>query len=174
MPAEFQKREMEFTLIQSDLVVVELPDHRVDALSMGLTVAAWIFLFLGLRRLAAAALPERQRKLLRIPMAGLGLYTLGCLAIVLEQWRFLFIVPLGLLLTAAGMVIVGVGVIRRKVWPGWQAFTLVLVGLYPFLGMFPVVALYGAPNYSVNYFWGVPWLLLGYSLYAKPAPVRAT
>ncbi len=56
-----------------------------------------------------------------------------------------------------------------------------MASVYPIAGRaLPVsvhvsmAALYGAFNYSVNSFWGVPWLLLGCACTTSPARPRST
>jgi hypothetical protein len=158
---------IEFILLQFNLVVVELPDRRIDTLSIALAIAAWILLLAGVKILSASGLLQHKRKLFWIPITGLVLYTLGCFAIVFEQWTLIIVVPLGLLLTATGMLVLGGVLLKEKTGPGRVSVALLLVGLYPFLCMFPIVAFTGAPNYSVNYFWGVLWVILGCCLRIK-------
>ncbi|WP_128544515.1 hypothetical protein [Larkinella soli] len=109
---------IECILLMLNLVVVELPDRRIDSLSLSLSIAAWIFLLLGLWALSTArVLP--QQKVFWIPLTGLLFYCLGCLAIALELWNLVYIVPVGLLLTAGGMLLLGIAAIRSKAWKGW-------------------------------------------------------
>ena len=47
---------------------------------------------------------------------------------------------------------------RRR---GIQSALPLLVGLYPFLVMFPLLVITGHPDLAAIMGWGVPWLLLG-------------
>lgn len=153
---------IEFVLIVCDLVTVELPDHKIDRFSILLSTAAWIFLLAAFIHLYRMNFLGRRNSLLWIPVSGLVFYILGCVFIMLDLWSLIFIVPIGLLLTASGTTVIGIFTIKMKLMKGGGWF--VLAGLYPFLFMFPIVAIYGSPDYSVNYLWGLPWVLTGYSL----------
>jgi hypothetical protein len=73
--------------------------------------------------------------------------------------------PLGAFLSAAGMVWVGIQIVRRDDrWAGWEKFTPLIVGIYPFVVMFPAVMITGYPNIYLIMLWGLPWLLFGISL----------
>jgi hypothetical protein len=69
--------------------------------------------------------------------------------------------PLGALLTGAGMVITGIQVLAGKRWQGINGKLPLLVGLYPFLVMFPLLIIQGHPNLIAIMGWGIPWLFLG-------------
>ncbi len=127
--------------------------------------------------------------------AGPGWFAKGALAVALVG-RILFVLaelhaivlgsddtpllPLSAFLTAVGMLLVGVAVLRAKHWEGWKRFTPLLCGLYPFLAMFPLIAITSAPNAWTIAAWGVLWALLGLALRAsmataeplRPATVR--
>lgn len=155
---------LEFILLQFNLVVVELPERRIDTLSIVLAIATWILLLAGVRILSTSGLLQRKRKLYGVAITGLSLYTFGSLAIAFKQWALVYTVPVGLLLTAIGMVVIGIALLREKLVGTRTGAAFLAVGLYPFLCMFPIVAITGAPNYSVNYFWGFLWMVLGFSL----------
>jgi hypothetical protein len=69
--------------------------------------------------------------------------------------------PMGALLSGAGMVVTGIQVLVGKRWPGVKGTLPLLVGLYPFLVMFPLLVITGHPDLRAIMGWGVPWLLLG-------------
>lgn len=75
--------------------------------------------------------------------------------------------PLGALLTGTGMVITGIQVLAARRWQGIGGKYPLLVGLYPFLVMFPVLMLKGRPDLTAIMAWGLPWLLLGIGLVAE-------
>ena len=111
--------------------------------------------------------------------AGPGWFAKGALAVALVG-RILFVLaelhalvlgsddtpllPLSALLTAVGMLLVGVAVLRTGRWNGWTRVTPLLCGLYPFLAMFPLIAITSAPNPWTIAAWGVFWTLLGLAL----------
>ncbi len=86
-----------------------------------------------------------------------------------------FLLPVGALVTAVGMTLVGVAVLRAKRWSGWQRFAPLLAGVYPFVAMFPFIFITNEPSMLAIAAWGLPWLLLGYAIYSgSPASPRDT
>jgi hypothetical protein len=75
--------------------------------------------------------------------------------------------PLGALLSGVGMVVTGIQVIAGKRWPGIKGKLPLLVGLYPFLVMFPLLIITGHPDLAAIMGWGVPWLLLGFGMISE-------
>jgi len=72
---------------------------------------------------------------------GLGITLLGRVVFVLAEIHSSILVddsvlqPVGAVITAVGMTLVGIAVLRRRRWGGWQRVTPLLVGVYPFLGL---------------------------------------
>jgi hypothetical protein len=77
------------------------------------------------------------------------------------------LLPLGALLTGVGMIIVGIQVIAGRRWQGLASKFPLLVGLYPFLVMFPLLILQGRPDLTAIMGWGLPWLALGLAMNAE-------
>ena len=75
--------------------------------------------------------------------------------------------PLGALLTAIGMTITGIQVLTAKRVTGVKKFAPLLVGLYPFLVMFPLLLITGHPDLTAIMGWGIPWLVLGYTMISE-------
>jgi hypothetical protein len=69
--------------------------------------------------------------------------------------------PIGALLTALAMTTYGVVVLRRGEVRGPGRWAFLAVGLYPFVGMFPVVAITGEPSFVLIALWGVPIASVG-------------
>ncbi|MBA4116976.1 MAG: hypothetical protein H0X71_11220 [Rubrobacter sp.] len=108
---------------------------------------------------------------------SLGLALLGRVDFVVAEVHSLIIgydsdlLPLGALITAVGMTLVGIAVLRAKRWGGWRRFTPLLAGIYPFVAMFPFIFVTGEPNELAIAGWGLLWLLLGYAIWSSgPAP----
>ena len=103
---------------------------------------------------------------------SLGIALLGRADFVVAEVHSLFIgaesilLPVGALVTAVGMTLVGVAVLRAGRWGGWQRYTPLLAGVYPFVAMFPFIFISGEPSMLAVTVWGLPWLLLGYALYS--------
>jgi len=127
---------------------------------------------IGLRSLR----PDGGRRLGRF---GFGLAVLGRLVFVAAEVIALVdgaeseaLLPLGAVLTALGMVMVGGSTIRAGVWNDWRRFTPLAVGVYPFLFMFPLVATGGSPDLSVA-LWALPTSALGVAVLGMATvPVR--
>ena len=108
---------------------------------------------------------------LLVPSIGAVSYIVGTVWNVEQVMKFfgaspmLVFYPLGAFLLAAGMVWIGIQIIKRDDrWTGWEKFTPLIVGIYPFVVMFPVVMITGYPNVYLIMLWGLPWLLFGISL----------
>lgn len=104
---------------------------------------------------------------------ALGLALLGRADFVAAEIHSLIIgddssvlLPLGALITAVGMTLVGIAVLRANRWTGWQRYTPLLAGVYPFVAMFPFIFVTGEPSMLAIAIWGLPWLALGYALYS--------
>jgi hypothetical protein len=102
---------------------------------------------------------------------ALGLALLGRVDFVLAEIHSLilgedsFLLPLGALITAVGMTLVGIAVLRGRRWGGWQRFTPLIVGVYPFVVMFPFIFITGEPSMLAIAGWGLTWCLLGYAMW---------
>jgi len=71
------------------------------------------------------------------------------------------LLPLAALLTVVGMIVAGAGVLRSRRWTGWGRFAPLVMGIYPLLAMFPILAVTGdRPNTAVS-LWGVTIVLVG-------------
>jgi hypothetical protein len=99
-----------------------------------------------------------------IPAFGATSYILHYLLLLLIHQDIKVFMPLGAFFTGIGMIIVGFQTLKGGEWKDWKKFTPLLVGLYPFVVMFPVLLLTGSPNVYLIMLWGLPWLLLGIAL----------
>jgi hypothetical protein len=104
---------------------------------------------------------------------ALGLALLGRVDFVLAEIHSLmlgedsFLLPLGALITAVGMTLVGIAVLRGRRWGGWQRFAPLVVGVYPFVVMFPFIFITDEPNVLAIAGWGLTWCLLGYAMWSS-------
>jgi hypothetical protein len=105
---------------------------------------------------------------------GLGIALLGRTSFLLGEIRSFaqgsdddLFVPLGALLTAMGMVLAGIAVVRARRWVGPRRYLPLATGIYPFVAMFPVLAITGEPPTPMIALWGILWLLLGLALHAE-------
>jgi len=77
--------------------------------------------------------------------------------------------PLGEVVAAVGMIVLGVAVVRRGHWDGVGRYTPLVCGLYPFVILMPAFAIFGEPNFPAIAGFGIPWILLGLAV-ATPWP----
>lgn len=104
---------------------------------------------------------------------SLGIALLGRVDFVAAEIHSLIIgydsdlLPLGALITAVGMTLVGIAVLRARRWGGWQRFAPLLAGIYPFVAMFPFIFVTDEPSELAITGWGLLWLLLGYALWSS-------
>lgn len=155
---------LELVLIQAKVVTLELADHKTDKFSLALAAVTWTCLAVGLVCLSRSRPLSGKRRSTYPALSGLIVYTLGCIVVFLEQWSLVYLVPVGLLLTACGMIFLGVSALRQKMFTPALGWAILITGIFPFVFMFPIVAIQGSPNYSVNYSWGFSWAFLGITL----------
>jgi hypothetical protein len=105
---------------------------------------------------------------------GLGIALLGRTSFLIGELRSFvqgsddeFFVPLGALTTGLGMLLAGIAMVRTRRWGGWHRFIPLLAGLYPFVAMFPILAITGEPPDPMIALWGLLWLLLGLAIHAE-------
>jgi hypothetical protein len=111
---------------------------------------------------------------------ALGIALLGRADFVAAEVHSLLIgdlsvlLPIGALVTAVGMTLVGVAVLRARRWSGWRRFAPLLAGIYPFVTMFPFIFITSEPSFLAIAGWGLPWLLLGYAMRSEAHETRAS
>ena len=111
---------------------------------------------------------------------SLGIALIGRVDFVAAEVHSLIIgdlsilLPLGALITAVGMTLVGIAVLRAKRWDGWRRFAPLIAGVYPFVAMFPYIFVTSEPSMLAIAGWGLPWLLLGYAIRSSAQQQRAS
>jgi hypothetical protein len=103
---------------------------------------------------------------LLIPTLGSLSYLAGIISLHTGNPIILFF-PLGALLIGLGMLVVGIQVAMAGILKQWKRFTPLLVGLYPFAVMFPIVLVTGSPSIIAIMLWGIPWKVLGCTLLSE-------
>jgi len=71
------------------------------------------------------------------------------------------LIPLGALLTAVAMTAYGIVALRRNRLGGPHRWSFLVMGIYPFIAMFPVLAITGEPSYVLIAGWGLPAAFIG-------------
>ena len=95
-----------------------------------------------------------RRGLLLLPLAG------SVCHLVVPLFPFPF-APLGTVLNALGMLIVGIAAFRVGLWTGWQRFAPLGMGLFNFTVQLPLLLVLHTPPYQVIPVWGVFIFLVG-------------
>ena len=109
-----------------------------------------------------------------------GLAALGHLIFVLVEIHSLILgdlsplFPLAPVSSAGGILLTGIAVLRAKRWQGWPRWMPLITGIYPFIFMFPFVAVTGETLDIAIGFWGLVRLALGLAIRAQASePVMA-
>ena len=102
----------------------------------------------------------KRRSLLFVQMAG-GISYLLC------TWIVLPFAPLGAFLNGLGMILVGYASLKVNIWTDWKRYAPLVVGLFPFVFMFPLVILTGARPAAVIGLWGFAWLALSLAAWQR-------
>lgn len=78
------------------------------------------------------------------------------------------LLPIAALLTAVGMVVAGIAVLRAGRWAGWRRLAPLAAGAYPFFAMFPFAAAAedGPPALALGA-WGIVLVCLGLAARAE-------
>ncbi len=74
------------------------------------------------------------------------------------------LLALGALVSAIGLLLTGIAVLRAKRWQGWTRWMPLLTGLYPWLAMFPFIFIADEPNGYAIAGWGLMRLALGLAI----------
>jgi hypothetical protein len=98
-------------------------------------------------------------------LLGLAVFALAhALAAVVPGGDDTPLFPIGGVLSAVGMVVAGVAVLRAGRWSGAGRLTPLVCGLYPFVVLIPAFALFGEPNFPAIAGLGAVWGLFGIAL----------
>lgn len=143
-----------------------------------LWIPADLLLFFALITTARLGLHERTktgRAGLLIAVVGRVIFVLAEVLSVIQDKEQNALLPAAALLSAIGITLYGVGVLRAHRWSGHGRFIPLVAGLYPFAVMFPiVVASRGNPSETAIAFWGLPLAAVGAALWLNSSrPLRA-
>jgi hypothetical protein len=99
-----------------------------------------------------------------------GLGVLGHLLFVVAEIHSLAsrtisdLVAVAALVSAIGILLTGIAVLRAAQWHGWARWLPLLTGLYPWLFMFPLIAITGDANIFAIGGWGLVRMVLGLAI----------
>jgi hypothetical protein len=104
----------------------------------------------------------------RLGTAGIIIAVIGRLVFIAAELNltiaytgFSPLLPLGALLSGIGMVVTGIAVLRARRWRGWRSVTPLLVGIYPFFAMLPLLVITQEASDLAIAGWGLVWSLMG-------------
>ena len=118
----------------------------------------------GQNRIGTAALVLTL--LARVAFAG------GEIASIIEGNDEGPLIPLGALLTAVAMTAYGIIVLREHQVGGPGRWSFLVMGIYPFIAMFPILAITGEPSYVLIAGWGLPAALIGFTVLSQRIQMR--
>lgn len=113
----------------------------------------------------------------RLGTAGFTLQVIGRAAFVAAEGLALAqgavqddLLPVAALLTALGLVLAGIAILRAGVWEGPGRFVVLAAGIYPFITMFPLAATTAdGPPVVVLLAWGLVFAAMGAALVRRTA-----
>jgi hypothetical protein len=135
--------------------------------SGGVMVAIHVVALLAIARLAAANVSGQgvfPRVAYGIALLGLALQVVaeGLLRVNYDGGSALFGIVSPLL--GLGMILVGIAIIRGRVWTGWERFAPLLCGAYVFVVLAPAFAITRGPNFIALAGYSACYMLLGLAM----------
>ena len=103
-----------------------------------------------------------------VAILGRIIFLLGELAALVVGHDDLFLFPVAAVLTGVGMIVGGLAVVRAGRWDGPLRYAPLAMGAYPFVAMFPVLAITGERPDAALSCWGLTMLAVGIAM------IRAT
>ena len=111
----------------------------------------------GLQRARVVGESRWGRRGLQLAIAGRVVFLLAEAASIAVGHDELAVFPVAAVSTGIGMLVAGVAVVRARQWQGWRRLAPVAMGAYPFIFMFPILAVTGErPNLAVS-LWGLTY-----------------
>jgi hypothetical protein len=163
IPYWFLGKDLEEVIANHWVGIFQINDSLSDAI-----INNWGFVLASIGMLVGAfslmkidePIGWKKRKLFLIPIIGTICHILSLKVLVPFA-------PLGSLLYAVGFIIVGVTSIKLKIWSGWQRFTPIFIGLFPFVMMYPLLIITGKPPHHIIPLWGIAFFLFGLSAWLQ-------
>ena len=143
--------------------------------------AAWLaihaLVLVGLVGLVRGGVVGRSawgRAGLRLAIAGRVMFFVAEIAAIVAGHDELALFPVAAVSTAVGMLMAGIAVLRGQRWQGWRRYTLIVMGGYPFVFMFPILAVTGErPNLGVSC-WGLTFIGIAAAVALPPGLGRCS
>lgn len=116
----------------------------------------------------------------RLGQTGFALAVVGRIAFVVAEIVAIAtgeipepIMPVALLLSVAGMLMVGTAIAREATWGHWRRYAPLAMGLYPLVFMIPLAAATGEPPAAAIAGWALPALAIGLAARPQHAPTSS-
>ena len=143
------------------------------------TEAAWLPVhalvlvgLVGLRHARVIGESPWGRAGLHLAIAGRVVFLAGEVTAILVGHGELALFPVAAVSTGIGMLMAGVAVVRARRWQGWRRLAPVAMGAYPFIFMFPILAVTGErPNLAVS-LWGLTFIGIAAAVAFRVPPDR--
>ncbi|MEP7046737.1 MAG: hypothetical protein ABI949_08665 [Ilumatobacteraceae bacterium] len=127
---------------------------------------------LGLRRTPAIVESALGRAGIHIAIGGRVVFLAAEITAIAVGYDELALLPVAAVSTGLGMLIAGAAVVRARRWQGWARWAPVAMGAYPFIFMFPILAITGKrPNLAVS-LWGLTYIGIAAALAAQMSPAH--
>lgn len=110
---------------------------------------------------------------LRVAIVGRVTFLVAELASLAVGHDDVFLLPVAAVLTGAGMTGAGLAVVRAGRWTGPLRYAPLAMGVYPFVAMFPVLAVTGERPDTILSCWGLLMLAVGLAMTRATATDRA-
>ena len=135
------------------------------------TETAWLVVHLlilvglvGLVRSDAVGAQARGTRGFKVAIAGRLVFLVGEVAAIVVGHDDLFLFPVAAVLTGVGMIVGGVAIVRAGQWTGALRFAPLAMGAYPFVAMFPVLAITGERPDTMLACWGLTMIAVGLAM----------
>ena len=136
------------------------------------TEIAWLVVHLlilvglvGLVRCDAVGAYSWGTRAFTVAIAGRVIFLVGEVAAIVVGHDDLFLFPIAAVSTGAGMIVGGVAILRAGQWTGALRFAPLAMGAYPFVAMFPVLAITGERPDTMLACWGLPMIAVGLAMF---------
>jgi hypothetical protein len=118
----------------------------------------------GLVRSGAAGESAWGTRGFAVAIVGRIIFLVGEVAALAVGHDDLFLFPVAAVLTGVGMITGGVAVVRARRWEGPLRYAPLAMGVYPFVAMFPVLAITGERPDTLMSCWGLMMFAVGFAM----------
>ncbi|WP_432891768.1 hypothetical protein ACQPYH_15430 [Kribbella sp. CA-245084] len=152
--------------------VAAIDANIADSAWFGFAGASALLATAGVLGLRSAAVPL-ARKTLTVVSVTMTLFALAHFYAVADQDRAIPFFSAFMMLSALGLIVAGIAILRARLWTGPARALPLLTGLWPLT--IPIgLALGDVPHFVAIALWGVCWTLLGRLLLHLSDPVAWT